>query len=167
MPTLSLGGTSIIDKHGTLVWVERPAFGVPSDYIGRKFWSFQADHHARNSMETAFAMTIALGKQTTGTLRGSEELHSLLFKYRLTRIGESEHHAVCQYALSREAKLTHTEERVLELMMRDFQAAEIAVDLKITTNTVQTHRRAILRKTGCRGVAALSRWHHERLRWLP
>lgn len=54
--------------------------------------------------------------------------------------------------------LTRTEHEVCLLALRDFGQFEISRARGISPNTVQTHRRHILHKAGCRGIVGLTRW---------
>lgn len=55
-------------------------------------------------------------------------------------------------------ELTSTEREIAVLLLRDFYQAEIGKARDISANTVQSHRRNILHKAKCRGLAAFTRW---------
>ncbi len=51
--------------------------------------------------------------------------------------------------------LTHREREIMALLVKGRKSAEISNDLFISKSTVDTHRKNLLRKTGCLNTAAL------------
>ena len=58
-------------------------------------------------------------------------------------------------------KLSIREIEVLALIMQGFTNAEIAEKLFISYETVKSHRKSILTKTGARNTAALINYYHQ------
>ena len=56
---------------------------------------------------------------------------------------------------NRKKKLTERERLVLKLLSRGCTSNEISAQLFISSNTVEYHRKQLLRKTGSRNVADL------------
>jgi DNA-binding NarL/FixJ family response regulator len=59
--------------------------------------------------------------------------------------------------VSEEEKLSDRELKVLELIGKGFTNQQVANQLFISLNTVQTHRKNILKKTDCKGTAELTK----------
>ncbi|MEO0473027.1 MAG: LuxR C-terminal-related transcriptional regulator, partial [Bacteroidota bacterium] len=57
--------------------------------------------------------------------------------------------------------LTPREAEVLQLIIQEKTTAEIAIELSISTRTVDTHRRNLILKTGVRNTAGLVRFSME------
>ncbi len=57
--------------------------------------------------------------------------------------------------LSRQEKLTHREEQILHLIAAGKTSKEIAVELNITVNTVNTHRQNLIKKFNVNSTASL------------
>ena len=53
-------------------------------------------------------------------------------------------------------QLSDREQEVLELVAQGASSKEVAERLKISVNTVNTHRKSITRKTGIKSVAGLA-----------
>jgi DNA-binding NarL/FixJ family response regulator len=60
-----------------------------------------------------------------------------------------------------EAALTSREKDILQLLADGYSTKEIAVRLFVSVNTVETHRKNMLFKTGLRNVAHLIKWAFE------
>jgi two-component system NarL family response regulator len=61
-------------------------------------------------------------------------------------------------ARSRGGKLGRREREIVRLLAAGRRSSEIAAELGISENTVETHRRNILRKLGLHGIAELTRY---------
>lgn len=160
-----LGGTMILDDTGVIVWIERPFEKPASFYIGKQAWDFSLDESSRLRAQEMFAWTLTMGTHTQTFGVSGSGVSEQNFRYDFQRIGTRERFVICRFALHRSPNLTPTEEKIVRLLVRDMQQAEIGHALGISANTVQSHRRNILRKVGVRGIAGLVRWHEERLRW--
>ena len=162
---MMLGGTMILDADGVIIWVERP-FEKPADfYLGKHAWDFSIDELSKRRAKQLFAWTLAMGERTETIGSSGSGVAEEKFRDDFVRIGKLERLVVCRFAILRTPNLTPTEEMVVKMLVRDMQQAEIAKALDVSPNTVQSHRRNILRKVGVRGIAGLVRWHEERLRW--
>ncbi len=64
--------------------------------------------------------------------------------------------------LTYEVGISEREKEVLELIVREFSNKEIAEKLFISVRTVETHKRNLLEKTGCKNVAGLAIYAVER-----
>lgn len=53
--------------------------------------------------------------------------------------------------------ITKREKEVLELISKEYTTREIAQELFVSTNTVDTHRKNILMKLDCRNMAGMIR----------
>lgn len=62
-------------------------------------------------------------------------------------------------------KITEREMDVLRLLAQGFSTQEVAAQLNIAVNTVETHRRKLLEKFGARNVAELI-WKASKVYWL-
>ena len=51
--------------------------------------------------------------------------------------------------------LTDREIEILKLVLEEFSSDSIASQLNLSTRTVETHRKNILRKTGCKSLIGL------------
>ncbi|THU39588.1 response regulator transcription factor [Niastella caeni] len=65
------------------------------------------------------------------------------------------------HASSGEAVLTPREKDVLQLIAEGYSTKEISSRLFVSVNTVETHRKNMLLKTGLRNVAHLIKWAYE------
>lgn len=87
----------------------------------------------------------------------NEEMMELVFDImQLSR--DLEKHAMIEEMLllpPEDYSLSEREQEVLELVAKGLSSKEIAERLKITVNTVNTHRKSITRKTGIKSVAGL------------
>lgn len=60
-------------------------------------------------------------------------------------------------ALMQLAKLTRRQREIMELVLAGHPSKNIATDLRISQRTVENHRAAIMRKTGCTSLPSLAR----------
>ena len=90
--------------------------------------------------------------------RLNEEMMELVFDImQLSR--DLEKHATIEELLlmpTEDYSLSDREQEVLELVAQGLSSKEIANQLNITVNTVNTHRKSITRKTGIKSVAGLA-----------
>ena len=77
----------------------------------------------------------------------SQEIIPLLFKE--VKQNHSNHTAV---------KLTHREQEILDLILKEFTSREIAEKLYISKQTVDTHRLSIMEKTGSKSIVGLIKY---------
>jgi DNA-binding NarL/FixJ family response regulator len=77
----------------------------------------------------------------------SQEIIPLLFKE--VKQNQSNHTAV---------KLTHREQEILDLILKEFTSREIAEKLYISKQTVDTHRLSIMEKTGSKSIVGLIKY---------
>lgn len=159
-----LGGTTIVDTNGTILWVDRPFGGTKEFFTGRNYWDFAGDDTSRHA-KALFAWTLAMGESTEGVGSTGGEIPSRKFRFSHERLNVSHAVILCRFAPFVDANLTATESAICEFLVRDYRAEEIASAISISVNTVQTHRRNILHKVGVRGIAGLTRWWEERERW--
>jgi DNA-binding NarL/FixJ family response regulator len=66
--------------------------------------------------------------------------------------------AAAQVEISKQADLGPREREIVQLLAEGHSSAQIAGRLHISTRTVESHRRNIMKKLGLRGVAELTRW---------
>lgn len=160
-----LGGTTIVDASGVILWVDRP-FGAATDYfIGKSFWDFCGSARDRSAAQSMFAWTLAMGEPTGGVAKTGGPIESKEFQYTFSRLQTHQYTVVSRFSPVNGAVLSPAEENVCALLMQDIRAARICELLKICPGTLQTHRRNILRKVGVEGLAGLTRWWEERRRF--
>lgn len=58
-------------------------------------------------------------------------------------------------------QLTQKERAIIRLICKEYTTKEIADELKISPYTVETHRKNIMTKTGCKNVAGLVNFAHD------
>ncbi|MBQ9417225.1 MAG: hemerythrin domain-containing protein [Bacteroidales bacterium] len=90
--------------------------------------------------------------------RMTEEMMELVFDIlQLSR--DLERHAMIEELLLspvEDYQLSDREQEVLELVAKGFSSKEVADRLNIAVNTVNTHRKSIVKKTGIKSVAGLA-----------
>ena len=96
-----------------------------------------------NRLREALAREEALIRRNEELLQHEEVLHQLL--------------ASREDATDRVARLTPRERQIMELVLAGYPSKNIAADLGINQRTVETHRAAIMRKTGSKSLPALAR----------
>lgn len=98
--------------------------------------------------DTHSSLRQALNKVTSGKKYFSDEISELI---------------VNQLNSEEEVKLlTDRETEIIKLIARDFSTKQIAEILFISEKTVETHRKNILRKTGCSTVVGLVNYAHDK-----
>ena len=83
---------------------------------------------------------------------GEEYFSAEVMKKIITRMRKEE---------SKTIEITKREKQVLELVAEGLTTAEISEKLFISTNTVDSHRKNILSKTGCKNATQLINWARE------
>lgn len=160
-----LGGTTLLDEHGRILWVERPYLHKADFYIGRSAWEFTAPGEITKQTQAAFSWALAMGGRVENIGGSGQSVPDATFRYDFERLPASHYVVVNRFAPWRKVRLTPTEERVAGMLVQDWKSEEISEALGTTHNTTQTHRRNVLAKVGVRGVAGLTRWWEERKRW--
>jgi DNA-binding NarL/FixJ family response regulator len=60
--------------------------------------------------------------------------------------------------LAKLATLTERQHQIMRLVLDGLPSKTIGSDLRISRRTVENHRAAIMKKTGCHSLPALARW---------
>lgn len=160
-----LGGTTIVDASGRIVWVDRPYGATASYFIGKSFWDFCESPKSRTETQAMFSWTLAMGETTHSAGHTGGPIDSACFRYSFERITVPHYAVISRFSPFSAAVLTPAEEVICALMVQDFTCEEITATLNISPNTYQSHRRSILQKTGEKGLAGLTRWWENRERW--
>lgn len=160
-----LGGTTLLDERGQILWVERPFHHKAEFYVGRSTWEFTSPGAVTKEAQEAFAWTMAMGGRVERRGSSGNAIPGADWRYDFERLIVSHAVVVHRFAPWQDVRLTPTEERVAAMLVRDMKSEEISEVLGTTHNTTQTHRRNVLAKVGARGVAGLTRWWEERRRW--
>ncbi|MEM7368086.1 MAG: response regulator transcription factor [Bacteroidota bacterium] len=74
------------------------------------------------------------------------------------KIMESHLHSPSRKTMTIPVHLTKRETEVLKLIAQEFKTHEIATRLCISTHTVETHRKNLIRKIGVRNIAGLAKY---------
>lgn len=160
-----LGGVTVVNAKGEILWVDRPFGGSRDFFVGRYLWDFAACARTKEESMTHFAWTLAHGHTRTAIGNTGGPIANQSMIYSFDRIEVDKYAVIQRFAPNVPVQLSRKEEEVCALLVRDFRAEEIAEALGISRHTVQTHRSHIMAKVGVRGVAGLTRWWEERTRW--
>jgi DNA-binding CsgD family transcriptional regulator len=143
--------TTLLGDDGTIVWTSHSPGPPIADVIGTKIWKW-APHGELNRWREFLSAAILDGHSGPHLTRYAED------KYVVETTRVSNVAVVARWKPHCPAILSAQETRVLRLICDDLRSSQIAEQLGVTVNTVETYRARLKAKVGVDGTAGLVRW---------